>query len=444
MPWRNLAESMTTMDIVLSLKRANSILAVSSANILAVVLSLLTLIIPLAMLTLFRSLPALSRPAFREMTYTVGGKTVGRNVYEAAKLCEQARVYLKNQQSELAMGSLRRALVYDPNYSMANAFLGVLLARQGKNSEARKYLERSVKGEDSQAVAFMSLAAFNLAEGNLDGAIAAYRSYADKLGAGHFLYAHATDTMNMLEKEKKRREEAKAAGASVGDGADYYSEISSKLQLRWTPYRMPLRVYIKPGAGVDGYNESCDVLLRQSFRDWELASGKKMRFIFVEKKDESDIDCFWTNDPELLGKGTEYGDTEMKGAAGTMQHAKIALLAKEADSFFPMNDNTIATTCRHEVGHALGITAHSCDPKDLMYFCVSLADKDIPISARDKATLAKVYAKDLPPTSVALDFLISRDNFKRYSPIMLLVLVALVAALRFMPKSKKAKKKRAK
>lgn len=378
--------------------------------------------------------------ALREYVYKINGKKVPRNVYDSAMLVKQAAEQLKKQRPDLAASSLRRALVYDPDSSVANSLMAVLLTRDGKVSEARKHFELAVKSQDCSPLAFLGLASFRLSQGDLEGAIASYKSYLGRIDPSGPGSDSIQANLKMLEKELETRKQVNGQ-AGTSKKSDYYDEMSEKTRMRWSNYRLPLRVYIRPSTGVDGYTDMHDAMLRKGFRDWELASNRLLKFVFVNTKEDSDIDCVWTGDPSRVGHGSEYGFTESKALSGALQHASITLLTKNNDQYLPMTDNTIAITCRHEVGHALGIEGHSCDPADVMYFCVSMVDQDLPISQRDKQTLKKVYGKDLPLSTVILDFLYSRGNFARFFPIMLIVFLLLLLLVKASKKKTKKKKR---
>jgi len=48
--------------------------------------------------------------------------------------------------------------------------------------------------------------------------------------------------------------------------------------------------------------------------------------------------------------------------------------------------------CLHEVGHTLGLNGHSANPKDVMFYSMNSDNPITALSARDKSTMARLYA----------------------------------------------------
>jgi predicted Zn-dependent protease len=206
---------------------------------------------------------------------------------------------------------------------------------------------------------------------------------------------------------------------------------------------MPLKVYIEFDSKADGYDPHYSDLLKQSFVEWEKVTGNAVSFLFVPKEDEADIACYWTADPEKLGNGTENGNTTLITRAGVISHAQMMLKSREPAGSLPFTENTVLTVCRHEVGHALGLSWHSPEPSDVMFFSVPMADKAVEITARDKNTIRAIYATTIPLPALIADFETNPSNIKKYShlavvSIIILLFVGLLFGLR------KKKKKRSK
>ena len=58
-----------------------------------------------------------------------------------------------------------------------------------------------------------------------------------------------------------------------------------------------------------------------------------------------------------------------------------------------MTENRIRQITLHEIGHALGITGHTTNPNDAMFFSVTLEDRWKDLSARDAATIVRMYSQ---------------------------------------------------
>ncbi len=377
-----------------------------------------------------------------EYVYTVGGKRVPRNVYDASREVQQACKYMEANSIELAAARLRKALVYDPGFAYAHANLGLIYARQGKNTEALKHLNLATKQKDCPDSAYSNLATFYQTTGNLDAAIETYEQLRSKSrnDEGEKSLERIDNTLFMLKRERQRRKEREG----LESASDYFADVTGKSAAHWSDWHMPLKVFIEPAEPtLAGYKSSFDSLLRKAFLDWEKASSKKIRFRYVNKREESDIECYWTNNPDLLGNDTENGNTTTSIASGALKHAVIALRVKEIDGSFPFTDNAIISTCRHEVGHALGLAGHSSNPDDLMYFSVSLTDEEKKISDRDRNTLDKVYSQAIPLQGEILDILLDSHNLKVIGSITL-VLTVSIFCLNLALKSGRSKKNRRK
>lgn len=366
----------------------------------------------------------------------MAGKTVPKNVYNAAIQVREACNLIKDNNLDLAVSRLKRALSYDPHFSLAHANLGIVLARMGKDKEALVHLQASANSEDCPPVALLNLASFYQTTGDLNNAIKTMKVYISRNENNSSI---TQSTLELLEKEQARR---KSAG-SKSQEPDYFRDVIGEHRARWTDWRMPLKVFIAaPENDLEGYKPDYDTYLRQAFMDWEKAAQKRVSFRFVDSIKDSDIDCSWTNEASELGNGTENGNTQTLIRQGALTHAKLALRCKETPGNFPLTSNTIITTCRHEVGHALGLAGHSIDPEDLMYFSTPIADPIKTITERDKNTLLKVYQEQVPLSGQLLDLLLRKESFLLLP--LLLLLPATIIGIISLSKRKKPNKRSSK
>jgi predicted Zn-dependent protease len=371
--------------------------------------------------------------------YKVNGKMVTKNVYEAANLINSANASYKGGFTDKAIAQLKMALTYSPNFAAAHANLGVMLARQGKNAEALEQLKQATECPDPPATSFGALASLYQATGKIDAAIETYKHYLGYTDSSEKKQA-AQAIIELLEKERNRQKNSHGASET-----DYFVNAEGQFVTKaiWTRWHMPLKVYIDPNAkNVDSYSSSYDTLLRGAFSDWSEASHKQITFHFVDSEEESDIDCAWTDNPDLLGSGSEDGHCDILSSGGAMAHAKVKILCSSRDSF-PLTENNILSTCRHEIGHALGIGWHSADPNDVMYYSAAFADREKQISKRDASTLLKLYATELPPAVAFADFMRCSDNRKKYFPLAFLavLLLGFAYAIAKMARKEKSQKK---
>lgn len=372
-----------------------------------------------------------------ESIYYVQGKTVNKNGYRAALLVNDAIKLIQKQSYERAAGKLKMAIVLSPELAVSYTYLGIICARQNKNAEALKYLTKATQCPDAPATCFASLATFHQTNGDLDASISVYRTAKNKLDDSQ--QAEEIDTIiKLLERERERRQESSGSSAGSKSTDDYLQDALESGFHRWSDSRMPLKVYIEPVEKLDGYEERYDVYLRESFFDWSKALDKKVTFVFVDDPNKANISCHWTDDPEKLGNGTENGETRIRMAGQNIVTGSIYLRAKEKDGGFPMSDQLVITTCLHEIGHALGLSGHSPNPKDVMFFSVPLADVERKITARDKNTMMKIYSREKSIQSLLLDFVINPMN----AALLGLVTLVLGIFLLIFIKTRKAKPKK--
>lgn len=366
---------------------------------------------------------------------------MAKNVYEAANFINSANSSYRSGLTDKAIGQLKMALKYDPSFAAAHANLGVLLARQGKNEEALKQLKAATECPDPPDCVYGALASMYQSTGRLGEAIDTYQRFLEHAETE----GDKKTTKAIIELLTKERERQKTTGTGEAE-KDYFVNAQGQYVTKsfWTQWHMPLKVYIDPDlSDVDSYSPNYDTLLKQAFSDWSKASNEKITFHFVNSKDDCDIDCKWVGVPEQLGSGSEDGHCDSLSAAGAMAHASITILCASRDAF-PMTENNILNTCRHEVGHALGIGWHSANPQDVMYFSSSIADQEKTISPRDAATLSRLYSSELSAPASLLDFLRCSKNWQKYFPLAFLLLVMLVFTylLRLLLKKQNGKKRK--
>lgn len=379
-----------------------------------------------------------SAPVFAEYHYQVLGKEVTKNVYDAVLLVNDSITLIKQNAYERALGKLKRAALLAPELPHTYTYMGIIFARQSRNADALKQLTKAIKCKDAPAQSYAVLATFYQTSGDLDKAIDTFKQMNKKFADTPSVTDSSRKILSMLEKERERRKTATGSSKGSTTQADYLQDALQAGFHRWSSRRMPLKVYIRPSVDVEGYLPSYDVLLKEGFYDWSKALNQQVTFTFVDDEDKADIVCHWTNDPEELGDGTEDGETKIRVAGQLITKATLALRAKETDGGFPFSENLVATTCRHEAGHALGLSGHSPDPRDVMFFAIPLADINRPVSSRDKNTMMKIYSKEQSLEFVLLDLILNPVN----CALVGLLTMLIVGLLFILPKLGKSKLKK--
>lgn len=334
------------------------------------------------------------------MVYTANGKRVTASTYQAYKLMNDSVRLMHKDKSNDAIVLLERAIKLDPNITEAHEMLGMALARIGKTDQATDEMRIAiVTGSDMKAIASrLNLASVYQANGDTQDAIDAYRKILNDCPNIKVSKA-IEDRVKLLEREMKRRHQARVEAAGSGrdlfSTTEYVVNVTGNGRKRWPASAMPIRVYVYPGEGLSGWRSEYNQILRDSFDEWEKASNGKIRFKFQNIPHDADIVCTWIDDPKLLESSAEGGETQVQTYLESIVKAKVLLSLNDAGSLFPYTDNLVRTLCLHELGHGLGLIGHSGDPHDVMYCSTPIVDIEQHLSPRDKATLNSVYSTDV-------------------------------------------------
>lgn len=192
--------------------------------------------------------------------------------------------------------------------------------------------------------------------------------------------------------------EVRRASAGYSGVTDYFPTLSNEGVIRWPKTMLPLKVYIEPGADIRNYRDTFRQAIITSFNDWIKASGYRLSWKLVPKKEDANIVCVWVSKKDELPlhkhreQGvTDYGQTLVaRTNEHWLQKVLITISTTHIQSGRALRNEDVYNVARHEVGHALGLTGHSTVKSDVMY--PTMADKLTPISTRDAGTLNHLYA----------------------------------------------------
>ncbi|HEY9869506.1 MAG TPA: matrixin family metalloprotease [Candidatus Obscuribacterales bacterium] len=177
---------------------------------------------------------------------------------------------------------------------------------------------------------------------------------------------------------------------------DYLDDISDEGLFWWAPESMPVRVYIEPGDDVDGYRSNYPAILSNCFDEWVKASGNRLSWAQVERKQDANIVVSFTADAPERSEGTEAGRTRTytrfntESNTGIIYKATMALATRLPDR--EMSDEEVKKTFLHEVGHAFGLAGHSPYRSDIMFARVSRSQAPF-LSQRDRSTIVRLYGQ---------------------------------------------------
>ena len=135
-----------------------------------------------------------------------------------------------------------------------------------------------------------------------------------------------------------------------------------------------------------------EYILKRAFRTWVIRSNYAVDVTFVDDPKTADIKCYFVN---TVSK-TQAGITSSKFAKSPdgkiymiQAEVKVGLLNPYGGKYTDKNLESIAL---HEAGHALGISNHSDNINDIMYYSTE-SYKNGYLSRRDVNTLKALYSK---------------------------------------------------
>jgi tetratricopeptide (TPR) repeat protein len=414
----------------------------------------------LALLALISS--PLPQSANSQSEYSVKGKPVSKETYQAAVLVSEALPLINSQRYQEAINKLESALKLAPTLPEAHYNLSVALIKTGKPVEAIPHLQAVVESGAELPQAWVSLASIRQNSGKLEEAATLYKEAFQKfppktwdavpeihynyglalgklgqsdaaieelnlalpakagmpglwltLGAiyqssgkiqesinayGEFLSRFPKDreaprvraAIQTMEREAKADKRSRATDSSD----DYYAETTVNGPRRWRASEMPIRIYVKPGAGVPGFKPYYDDLLKQSAQEWVDASDGNVSVEYVTSPSKAQINFWWSDNPADVSNRAEGGEAKIYVREdGTIASGKIVVLTIPITPLRPITDNLVRFVCLHEIGHVLGISGHSTKPNDVMFFSTSVTDDRKELSSRDKKTLSRLYSQ---------------------------------------------------
>lgn len=269
----------------------------------------------------------------------------------------------------------------------AHANLAWIDRRLGKPELAIEEAKKSLKYRTDKDVIF-GLAIAYQDIGDFDNAIAWLKRYIE-LEDDQSKRSKAAEEIEDLRADKARQR------VSFADAPDYYEHSASgEKAVGWPKQSFPLKIYVHEGAGVKGYQKSFPSYIWHALETWSQASGNKLSFQKVTKKDKADIEVRWISEPVMLPEGkrmrVKQGVAERDQDGDYISHVLVRI--DTMNSYDPdrkIEESEAASICMHEIGHALGLE-HSPNLADIMYFGSSSKQSGMP-TARDKATIARIY-----------------------------------------------------
>lgn len=354
-------------------------------------------------------LPA-SHAQQQEIYTDAQGRPVSKQIYDAGLLMNEGVQLLHANRSQEALQRLQNAVAMAPELPDAHYNYGLALSKVGKLQEAAQQFQMTVQMKPEMEDAWMNLGAAYQMTGQIDEAIATLRQFINRFPSSRNA-GKLSGLVQGLEKERARsggsRQPAasteasptgfsQAAASSAGGADDYFSDVVNAKVGKWSLSRMPLRVLIRSGVGVPGYQPDFEKILIKSFQDWGAASGGVVSFKSVQDPAQADIECSWTYDSNKFMNSAEAGEAIAHSSKNGIERATIQILTVPLPMSpgVPVTPNSIRWVCLHEIGHALGLFGHTRNPQDVMFYSTSVVDQWKEISQRDANTLTRMYAQN--------------------------------------------------
>ena len=312
--------------------------------------------------------------------------------YEAVKEYNHTVDLARQSRFEEMEPTIKKLVEQHPDVSILHWQYGRVLMERGKYAAAFGELEKSIRIKPDRAEPYLHLGNVAARLGRFDDSLKALRTYL-KLKPD-------SSVKTLIEAQIKAitRQKSDIASASGKSPPGTYLGLATISGVRrFTEERMPLKVFIGSGAGLEGFRPACRQILEASFSTWQKESAEVVRFSYVEDAKKADIECHFTNDLTRVPVVIEGGHTIFVDSTGGRVSAEIVILIKGADGKVN-SDDFLRAIALHEIGHALGLAGHSDSASDIMFASVSHEMHNL--SPRDIATLKALYK--LPPRPLTL------------------------------------------
>jgi tetratricopeptide (TPR) repeat protein len=322
-----------------------------------------------------------------------GGSIIGQEATEEEikQLFAESLRLLKVNRAYEARKLLERAALLRPGDPGIHCNLGLAYQNSGHLVKAVSEFSTALRLRPGMPEATLNMAGCYQSLGQTQEAISWYQRYLyENPGAAD--RAQVADIIQALKS---------SAGKPGSDPTtpDYFDAITADGAYRWPQSKLPIRIFIYTGAGVQGFRESFKIQFVEALDAWMRASQNRLAYVLVEDKNGADLVCDWTANPaEVSEAGTqsERGMAHIYATGGDIQRATLKILTRPMLEEGMLSDDDFKKACLHEIGHVLGLQGHSPNNHDVMFFTVDTSTVWPVLSKRDKATISRLYA-EYPP-----------------------------------------------
>jgi tetratricopeptide (TPR) repeat protein len=317
------------------------------------------------------------------------GKEISQAAYDSFTA---GRNLLHSNNNADAVETLRKAAELAPDNADILHTYAIALAKTGQSDLAIQQLRAALNINSNLAPTWITLGGLYQSTGQLDKAIETYRTFLSRFPTDRDAKKIASLVTGLEGERAKMVSTYGQTGQLQLSQTDYFVEVTREGVIRWQAEKMPLKVYITPGETVPGYRPQFADLLKQSFAAWSQASNGLISFALVERPEQAQIICQWSNDPSKFKNIAEAGHAVLDSSTRSgLVRGTITILTVPLVEQVPVTDNRMRRTCLHEIGHVLGLAGHTANPDDAMFHTMGVADTWKDLTQRDSNTIVRLY-----------------------------------------------------
>lgn len=319
--------------------------------------------------------------------YIINGKTVGQEYKQAVDMTNEGARLIGENKLEEGESKLRAAIKMAPDLPAAYTNLGLCLMRKNQFSEATQYLNKAVELDPTVAAPWLNLCNVYSVTGEHDKAIEAMKDFVKRFPDD--------DNAGKIKQLIKIVQQQQKMSSSSSSGSDYFLEATAGTGTPhiWSMRSMPIAVYIGSGRGLQNYQDAYADEIKNAFRIWQEATHNIISFTFVDSPGQANIEVKWTDNRSDMNNSVERGLTSTHFRNGFIYGAKIKIITLPINQMTVMSPMMMRTLGVHEIGHALGISGHSPNAKDIMFALSSTTETAPQLSRRDLRTIGLLYPR---------------------------------------------------